>query len=191
MNCLHTLALLEDFADGTLSASEAVSVRVHLRDCPDCRAERDRTERLKQLLRTIRTPDPGADYWADNSALIQARTSDAADRREQTPEPDWRSPTVRREFYRSLVSVAVSLFILFAALLVGSRMDSQITRVGDDEQILVAAPNVGQFFAAGGNIMTRDLTIKLARGRMLLGPPGMLGKVPLSTHPAETDLINR
>ena len=191
MNCLHTLALLEDFADSALTTAEAASVRAHLDDCPDCRAKHDQTERLKQLLRTIRTPDPGPDYWADNVVLIQARTSEAAGGRERQPAPDWHSPSVRREFYRSLVSVAASLFILFAALLVGSRMDSQITRVGDDDQILVAAPGISEFFASGGNEATRDLTIKLARGRMLLGPPGLLGRVPLNTHPTETDLINR
>lgn len=191
MNCLHTLALLEDFADSALTTAEAASVRAHLDDCPDCRAKHDQTDRLKQLLRTFRTPDPGADYWADNSVLIRARTSDAADRREHQPESDWHSPSVRKEFYRSLVSVAASLFILFAALLVGSKMDSQITRIGDDEQILVAAPDISEFFASGRNEATRDLTIKLARGRMILGPPGMLGKVPLNIHPDDTDLINR
>lgn len=189
MNCLHTLALLEDFADSTLSTAEAASVRAHLKDCPDCRAERDQTERLKQLLRTIRTPDPGNDYWADNSVLIAARTFETADRLEHRPEPDRPSPTIRKEFYRSLVSVAASLFILFAALLVGSKMDDQITLIDGDQQILVAAPDMGEFFASGGKEATRDLTIKLARGRMLLGPPGLLISPPIDLY--EVDMINR
>ena len=90
-----------------------------------------------------------------------------------------------------LISVAASLFVLFAALLVGSSMERQITKVGDDEQILVAAPGIAEFFASGENEATRDLTIKLAKGRMLLGPPGMLGRAVLDTHPTEVDLINR
>ena len=175
MICQRALSLLDDFLDNELTLSTAAEVKSHLDDCTTCRQAYDESRRLKELLRQKRNRDPGQDYWLETSQLILARTV-------QRSEPE--QPYAMREtasdpkgsFVQALVSLAASLVILVSALVVGmnqSHAPDAATRGGP----VLFGSSVDQQLNAGNFIITEDERQRLAKGMLLLGPPGLLGHV--------------
>ena len=175
MTCPQIQSLLEDYLDGELAESTAHTVAAHLEECAACRAELALSAKSRDMLREFSVPEPPADYWDEVRELILARTVDSS-RVTASGSPAERKTGERASLYQSLLAVAASLVIFFAALLAGSTQ----------------APTASQPVDLGGNPVTKASLValscedsdwerceneqkRLARGMLLLGRPGLIG----------------
>ena len=92
------------------------------------------------------------------------------DEGKQQPEAD-----KRRSFYRSLISVAASLFIFFSALMIGSSQNQSLNLTENPPGISSDVTLVSESAAEKMNIITPDQEQNLTKGLMMLSPPGKLG----------------
>jgi len=177
MTCHEALALLEDYVDGELSGSREAQVSRHLDGCPSCREEVESTIILKAVLRQSKPPDPGEEYWSETTRLIKARTTESRFPETEIISVNGRRSMERSAFARSLVSVAASLIVLFSALLLGSGKHERIARLTASEPPVYVAAPIEQVTATDNEIIvTQDENDRLARGMLLLGAPGSLGR---------------
>jgi predicted anti-sigma-YlaC factor YlaD len=171
MICQRALSLLDDFLDNELAPATAADVKAHLDGCPTCRQAYDESRRLKELLKQKGTRDPGQDYWLETSQLILARTV-------QLSGPGYAvSETVsdrRGAFVQALVSLAASLVILASAVVVGMNQ-SHAPDAGGGKLLLSSA--AGRQLNLAKGIITEAERQRLAKGMLLMGPPGLLGHV--------------
>lgn len=100
MNCEQIRELLSPFVDGALDSAEAEEVEDHLRDCPSCRAERDRLISLHAALRAALHPDSGRSPAIADA--VMSRISDAEAR------PDTTNPIAARSG-RSWIGYAAAM----------------------------------------------------------------------------------
>ncbi len=177
MTCRQVWSLLEDFADNELAPAQHDFVNSHLKQCPECRTEYEATRRLKELMTSVKTAYPDADYWEETTDLILARTVGAGEDGYSPDATDNRPRQGRDAFIRSIVSVAASLFILFTAIYLGQQQEGRIARMaGERSPVLVTAPLQDLFFDDTMGFATRDEQSRLLNGMLLMGPPGVLGK---------------
>ena len=178
MTCQRALSLIEDYVDGELSPAEAGQVERHLKSCGRCREEFLTAQRLRQLLRQVPRRDPGRDYWSETAQLIQARTIDGT-----LDDRQGRSVTTatiggrRNALTRALVSVAASLFVLISAILIGAGQDdSVLCRDTVGAPVLATAPVSELLGADNSPVVTQAEQVRLAKGMLLMGAPGFLGR---------------
>lgn len=186
MTCQDALDLLDDFVDGELDSSIAGTVRKHIENCGHCRSEYEATQRLKELLRQPVVQTPGADYWTETTRLVMARTVD----NEPVPVNELqraRSDSGRRDFVRSIVSLAASIAILVSAILVGENHQGSTLAGGVDGPPVFLTQSVIQQLP--GDYPAPSLAShqqNLARGMMLMGAPGHLSRIALLAEMSAT-----
>jgi anti-sigma factor RsiW len=177
MTCHDALTLLEDYVDSDLPADKEDLVREHLASCATCRQEVDETVLLKELLRHHKPQDPGEDYWLETTRLILARTTESISLNVLPVSVADSQAKRRQAFMRSVVSVAASLVVLFSALLLGSGQEQRLARLGSAQPpVFVSAPLDEIVGTDNTIIVTRDENDRLARGMLLIGAPGTLGR---------------
>jgi anti-sigma factor RsiW len=177
MTCRLIVTLIEDYTDGELAPTKAEQVRRHLQDCSQCRREYEATLQLKKLLKQAPASEPGADYWSEISALIRARTIESpADRPTGVSSAVKTSPG-RQVWIRSLVTVAASLALLLAALLVGTSQPERIATLNRSKTPILATAAVSELLGADSiPLVTRAEQVRLAKGTLLMGNPSFLGR---------------
>jgi predicted anti-sigma-YlaC factor YlaD len=160
-----------------LTLEQCAGVDSHLDVCDDCRDEYRQALQLKDLLENQPTFDPGEDYWRETTELILAR-AEASPREIVLPEnrrPVW--ATGRATLARAAASFAVSLGVLVSAVVIGSSQTAQIADSADiDNPFVVTASVRDAVGTSGTELLTAAESSRLARGTLLLGAPGMLGK---------------
>ncbi len=176
MTCQTALSLLDDFVDGELSQALAEEVSVHLEGCPRCRSEADETKSLKELLRQSEVRDPGRDYWPETSQLILARTVQSASAQEPHHTTADQLADQRNAFVRALLSLAASLVILVSAVVVGQSQKSTATLSSPDNPVLLTS-SLAQRLDPDFQIVTHEERTRLAKGMLLMGPPGPFGRI--------------
>lgn len=178
MTCQRALSLIEDYIDEDLSPAEAEWVERHLEGCSRCREEFHTAQRLKQLLKQMPRHDPDRDYWSETARLIRARTIDV-------PPNDQLALGVttyvvgarRNALVRALVSVAASLFVLVSAILIGASQDQRVSRMDTVSAPILATAPVSELLGADNSpVVTRAEQVRLAKGMLLMGTPGFLGR---------------
>jgi anti-sigma factor RsiW len=169
------LALIDGLVDGELAESTASDLEQHLRKCTQCRSEHEATVRLKQWLGQIEAPDPGRDYWSETTRLILAKTVDAIGERVGAVDTQVRTASGRRAFVKALVSLAASIVILISAIAIGENQprSAQSRTVHETAELLDDGP-VRQA-DLDGFLTSADRT-RLAKGMLLMSPPGLLGR---------------
>ena len=179
MTCPEAVSRLDGFVDDDLPPAEADQVREHINTCKSCRVEYELTLRLKQLLSTRTTPDPGQDYFNETENLVLARTVDNAedDVEERPATSSERRSNRRQALWRAVLSVAASVVILFVAIYIGSSQDDQASRRETAEApVLATAGLQDRVGPAGLEIFADDDRVRMARGILLMGSPGPLGR---------------
>ncbi len=176
MTCRDNVALLNDLVDGDLSPAQAETVERHLQSCSSCRAQFEDLQDLKKLLGQGQpAPDPGPDYWAENSRLILARTV------ELSPETPAETAVIvnvqggRKAFLRALASLAASLVILASALAIGQTNQTMMSRSDSDGPFVMTSSLAGSA-DMDDRLVTADERVRMARGMTLMAPPGPLGR---------------
>lgn len=176
MTCAQAVSRLDDLVDSELSPEVADGVRAHIDSCRECQREYEITLRLKELLRSARTPDPGGEYFQEATELILGRSVG------NDPTPEDISPqqikSVRQQaFWRAVLSVAASLAILFAAILIGSSEDYEAARQQTAAAPVLATTDIrGLIGPESSRIFTREDQLRLARGALLIGSPSFVAR---------------
>ena len=177
-------SLLEDFVDSELSEEETSYVRQLLAQSPELQQEHDATLRLREILKTLPVPDPGEQYWSESTELILARTTPS-----ETEESVNRSlPEItaqkRHAFWRSVVSAAASLIILFSALVIGSqRQTHKETNIVDEGRMLVTTDLADRLTTPTVELTDQPELAGMTVRNILQGPPGHVGRF---SDPTET-----
>lgn len=188
MTCPEVVSRLDDLVDGDLPPDEGNRLRDHIRTCEDCRREYDLTRRVKTLLESATTPNPGDEYFAESESHILARTveADQANTQESPAKGNERSPH-RTALLRAVLSVAASLAILFIAIYLGSNQEMLISRTVDRTAPVIATANVRE--SVGNNpVFTREERTRITQGMMLIGGPGFLGRFSALPEILKTNL---
>lgn len=173
MICLRALSLLDDYLDKELPESATAEVKNHLDQCDSCRREFEESRYLKELLKQQGPRDPGEDYWLETSQLILAKTV----QQYSGDEPYASSATDsddRGPFLQALVSLAASLVILASAVVVGMNQSAAPDADVIGGPILFSS-SVSRQLNANHTIMTEGERQRLAKGMLIMGPPGLLG----------------
>lgn len=177
MTCLQYKPLLDDYVDGELSPQQVSEIEEHLNKCPDCRADVEQTRRLKELFHLQRPPNPGNQYFEENEQIIYARTVEK-DEWQKSEQADYKSEKVRSEFFRGLVSAAAALILLGISIVIGTTQDKNFTEINpSDSPILVMAPIEDMVDADQSVLLTKAEQLNQIKGMLLIGPPGMLGRL--------------
>ena len=178
MTCRHVLQLLEDYIDNELAETPAAELREHLENCHKCREEYNSALRLKEVLKQKAAyRKPGRDYWSETSDLILARTVEHATFDDGNISHKQKETMQRNAFLRSMVSVFASLIILFSAIILGTSQKRQFTETNINEtSMFVLSPS--EFSSGTDNtyVITHAERLNLAKGMLLTGSPGLLGK---------------
>jgi anti-sigma factor RsiW len=178
MTCQCALSLIEDYIDENLFPAEAEQLERHLEGCSRCREEFRTAQRLKQLLKQMPRHDPGRDYWSETARLIRARTTDVPPNDRLTLGVTTDAVGARRNaLVRAVVSVAASLFILVSEILIGAGQDQQVSRMDTVSAPILATAPVSELLGGdNGPVVTRAEQVRLAKGMLLMGAPGFLGR---------------
>jgi hypothetical protein len=173
MICLRALSLLDDYLDHELPESVTTEVKSHLDQCDSCRREFEESRYLKELLKQKGPRDPSKDYWLETSQLILAKTvqqyGDNGLYASSETDADNRGP-----FLQALVSLAASLVILASAVVVGMSQGNAPDAGVVGGPILFSS-SVSRQLNADQTIITEDERQRLAKGMLIMGPPGLLG----------------
>ncbi|HUV30337.1 MAG TPA: zf-HC2 domain-containing protein [Acidobacteriota bacterium] len=177
MTCCEVRSLLEGHVDDELSAGVGRAVEEHLALCSDCRTDHESLANLKKLLKSQPRPDPGREYWREVASLILARTVEAEPPARQETDRELTYITRRRSFFRSLVAAAISVLILVSALYVGANQPPGTVKIStSDQPVLLTSSLAGMVYSVDTGIINREERLRLARGILLLGPPGIPGR---------------
>ena len=175
MTCPEVQSLLEDYLDKELPEATAKAVAEHLKECARCRSEVEVSARLAGLLKDIKPPEPDPDYWHEVQSLILARTVESSPPTSAYSEGARRSRE-RASLYQSLLAVAASLVIFFAALLAGSvESPARAEAPEQSEGFLTKASLVAMACEEVDSEACQAEQKRLARGMLLMGRPGLLG----------------
>jgi anti-sigma factor RsiW len=175
MTCPEAQSLLEDYLDKELPETTATAVAEHLKECARCRSELEASQRINQLLKEIRSPEPDPDYWDEVQSLILARTVERDSPISVLSENERRN-RARASLYQSLLAVAASLIIFFAALMAGSvEAPARAEAPDQSEGILTKASLVAMACEETDSEACQAEQARLERGMLLMGRPGLLG----------------
>ena len=105
------LGLLPWYINESLGEKERGLVMTHLRECPDCRKERDQLQSLQAL---VKESDRVPDYQFSYNKLL-SRIEEAERNRESTAELDEGSPPRKQILFAGMAASLV-----FALVIVGS-----------------------------------------------------------------------
>jgi anti-sigma factor RsiW len=178
MTCREALLLLDEFVDQELPPARMEAVAAHLAQCRSCRDEVETTIKVKEMLRQKSVYSPGEDYWNETASLILARTVESP--LERIPATSESRTVQRHAFIRSVVSVFASLVILFTALLIGSNKGSDFVRLTAPESPLFSVAPIQDMVGSDNTvIVTRAERLSQAKGMLLMGSPGFLGRFAL------------
>lgn len=177
MTCLELRFQLDRYLDRELTADEMAQADAHLQRCSICRDEIASHQQLKQLLASSRpTHEPQDGYWDQSHERIMARTSlsdKPADNLSVTSSPE-RSYI---PLMRSILSVAASVALLAAALVLGSRHDRPAVAMhGPSGQIIVSAEMADALESPDGGPLTMGDQRRIGTASILAGGPGLLGR---------------
>ncbi len=177
MTCRQAQALLEDFVDQELNGSDSQQLKDHIEICETCREEYESSARLKELLSNGAGRDPGDDYFTEVHSLIMARTVEESSYAGGYPAIADHDASVRSPFVRSLLMAAASICLFFISLLIGSHRELVFSEAPDsyDQQGTITLLSMAQ--SESDTPMTNAEIRRVSRGVLLLGPPGMLGRV--------------
>jgi anti-sigma factor RsiW len=168
---------LQDLLDGRLGPADRERAEHHLRECTECRSERDALSRVKTAVR-------GRIDANEVPAQVASGVSAALDReeRETVSATERRSAGARKKspFFRyAAVAAAVAAFVLLAVFVPGRRnlpsrvaLDYQNHKTGLlPLQMLTDKPEeLDRFFAARGvTFPTRVFDLRMMRYRLLGG----------------------
>ncbi len=173
MICQRALSFLDDYLDHELAPSVAAEVKDHLDRCEVCRREYEESRRLKELLKQKSTGDPGDEYWLETSQLILARTIHQ-DIGGETFAAEETAPDPKGAFLQALVSLAASLVILVSAVVVGMNQ-GRAPDVRTQGGPLLFSSEMGKQLNSSDLIYTKAERERLAKGMLIMGPPGLLG----------------
>ncbi len=177
MTCPEAVSRLDDLADNALPDAEAVKVRDHIQSCDACRREYEQTIRLKRLLGGMTAPDPGDAYFQETTSLILARTVDAAPEQPERISADDLRREKRGALLRAILSVAASIAILVSAILIGSSPEQQVLRSQTEHAPVLATADLRDVVGPHDlPVYSHKDRVRLARGMMLIGSPGFLGR---------------
>ena len=177
MTCRHAKSLLEDYIDGELAPQKGAEVDRHLDICEECREEFRQARRLKELLENQPTIDPGEDYWRETTEMILARTEVSVRTSPSRTLPRSYKTRGQPALLRAAVSFAVSLGVLISAIVIGSRQpDSAADSIIIEDPYVMTASIRNEVGASTNSFLLAAESSQLARGTLLFGAPGMLGK---------------
>lgn len=168
------LALLEDSVDKELSEQEMAELKRLLAESEDLRLDRDASVRLKELLRHLKTPDPGDAYFDELTELVLARTTRSAAGATYDRQPAGTTDE-RSMFVRSLVSAVASIFLFLAALFVGSQDHQSIVSLSGPNGPLLTSSVARQLQQPDFVLVTKAERARISQGISLLAPPGLSG----------------
>lgn len=177
MTCLELRSQLDRYLDRELTADEMARANEHLQRCDICRDEFASHQQLKQLLASSRPiREPQDQFWDTSRERIIARTvlSDkSADRSTGTSSPDYSYAPLMR----SILSVAASVALLAAVLVLGSRHDRQAVIVqGPSGQVIVSAQLADALESPDGGPLTTGDQRRIGAASILAGGPGLVGR---------------
>ncbi len=177
MTCQRARSLIEDYVDSELSTADAELLKKHLDQCGQCRQEFLASQRLRQLLKETTKYDPGRDYWSQMARLVQARTIEIPwTDGQKGPLLAQRAHVSPSSLTRALVSLVASLSILVSAMLIVGSHDQTVSHNDlADAPVLATAP-VSELLSPSSPVVTQAEQIRLAKGMLLLGSPGFLGR---------------
>ena len=173
MICLRALSLLDDYLDNELPEAVATEVTSHLDQCDACRREFGESRYLQELLKQNGPRDPGETYWLETSQLVLAKTIQSYRGDEPDVSRDAESDN-RGSFLQALVSLAASLVILASAVVMGMNQGHAPNADHRGGPILFSS-SAGRQLNASHSIMTENERQRLAKGMLIMGPPGLLG----------------
>ncbi len=177
MNCRQALPLLESLVDNELPEAETARLKSHINDCNHCRQGYQETIHLREILSRNRVMDPGPQYWTETTSLILARTTELADKAQVHHLPQKTRHYGQVTIIRSIMSVVASITILCIALLIGSSLKKQNVVHYVKNAPLLATTDLRDLLQVKDHpIYTAQDQINLARGALLLGMPGSLGR---------------
>jgi anti-sigma factor RsiW len=184
MTCHTALTLLDDYADGQLDSSSAGELEEHLEGCTSCRRELAETRRLKELLGQSISPSPGSDYWSQTTRSILARTVGLDYQRETASS---RERSKKSAFIRSVITLAASIAVLFSAVYIGENQDRspatfEVAQAGGPVFLSAA---VARQLDPRAPVYTQEDRRRLARGMLLMGPPGIPGRLAIMAEMSE------
>lgn len=183
MTCYPSLALLDDYIDGSLSEGVVEQLDEHLKNCSSCRREFAIAQSLKEHLRVMPAHQPPPEYWSELSSIIMARTVESPPEIDTYLSPSEQTKLNRTALIRSLVSLAASVVIMFSAILIGTSGREQFASAVDSETpLFVLAPLDQPVVSDDYMLVTRDERINMTRGMLLIGPPGGLSRITALTE---------
>ncbi len=178
MTCQRALSLIDEYIDEDLSPTEVEQVKRHLEGCSRCRQEFFTAQRLRHLLKQMPEHDPGRGYWSETARLIRARTIDVPPNDRPAFGVAVDAVGARRNaLLRAAVSVAASLFVLVSAILIGTSQNQQLSRTEIAKAPILATAPVSRLLGSGNSpVVTPAEQVRLAKGMLLMGAPGFLGR---------------
>ncbi len=176
MTCQEVLSYLDDLIDDELPPTKSTDMQTHIAHCQSCREEYDRTIRLLTLLKQRKVFTPDETYWDEVTPLVIAKTVEAVqdDVTVQPQVQDFREK--RTALIRAVVAAAASLAILFSALVIGSQQSQQLSERDFSSPVFATADLRELLGPRDSGIFTRNDQLQLARGMLLIGSPGVLGR---------------
>jgi anti-sigma factor RsiW len=177
MTCLEFRCQLDRYVDRELTTDELALANEHLQRCIICRDELASLQQLKESLALSRpVGEPRDEYWEGSRQRILARTTLSDDRGREVPDafPVERSYT---PLMRSVLSVAASVALLAAVLVLGSKHGNQAVVInGPSGQVIVAAELANALETPYGGPLTMGDQRRIGTVSILAGGPGMLGR---------------
>ena len=172
----HDLSLVDDLVDNELPPERAAEVQKLIESSPEWRDRYQETTRLVNALRQKKISDPGETHWVDSANRVLSRTAafDGYDDRFITKK-EYQAGV--GSLVKSMLSLAASIAILLATVYLGSNTEQLTKQAPNSHAILVAAPLVQPVHSYPSAFSGHDSQARMARGVMLLGTPGMLGRM--------------
>ena len=176
MTCRKIQALLENYIDDEVTKQQAELVEKHIKECKNCRAEHDDLVLLKELLANQKISPTDEEYWDETNRIIMARTIEAENDTVNIISVEQEKSRKKDAFYKSLISVAASLFILATSVLLGNSQDEQSfsKEFTVDKPVFSIVPKEKK--EQSFEYVNDDSRIKQIGSRIILGAPGMLGR---------------
>ncbi len=177
MTCQEFRSLIDAYLDGELDTASSEAMRAHLSGCRSCQEEYQDSQRLLAILKHIPDHDPPPGYWDDVTGLILARTVDLEEPAPVREAP--RPPRTGRTLMPAVMSLAVSLGLLFAALYIGYRNSDEVARRAYRQ---AARLNDMSWLSLNeqGSGLTATERADISRSLRLMSPPGPLSRATIA-----------
>lgn len=143
MQCKDISSMLSPYLDGVLDSDESAEVRVHLTNCPQCRAELEELKAVMLLLQELPEMTPPVDF----REKLLAKIDDIETAKQKIPQRGWLdriTGITRSTWYRSAAVAAVMMMALGITSLWQNNGDSFLPVPSNEKEIINTAqqPNV-------------------------------------------------